>query len=44
MNNYTPYHIHTMLSNGITNIDSISFKFYDVHNKFFILNLETYEI
>ena len=24
MNNYTPYHIHTMLSNGITNIDSIT--------------------
>lgn len=24
MANYTPYHIHTMLSNGITNIDSIS--------------------
>lgn len=24
MNNYTPYHIHTMLSNGITNVDSIT--------------------
>lgn len=22
--NYTPYHIHTMLSNGVTNIDSVS--------------------
>lgn len=22
--NYTPYHVHTMLSNGITNIDSVS--------------------
>ena len=22
--NYTPYHIHTMLSNGVTNIDSIT--------------------
>ena len=24
VNNYTPYHIHSMLSNGITNIDSIT--------------------
>lgn len=24
MSNYTPYHVHTKLSNGITNIDSIS--------------------
>lgn len=23
-NNYTPYHIHSMLSNGVTNIDSIT--------------------
>lgn len=24
MNNYVPYHVHTMLSNGVTNIDSIT--------------------
>ena len=24
MNNYVPYHIHSMLSNGVTNIDSIT--------------------
>lgn len=24
LNNYVPYHVHTMLSNGITNIDSIT--------------------
>lgn len=24
VNNYTPYHIHSMLSNGVTNIDSIT--------------------
>lgn len=30
-NNYTPYHIHSMLSNGITNIDSIT-DFHDYVN------------
>ena len=30
--NYTPYHIHTMLSNGVTNIDSIT-DFHDYVDK-----------
>ena len=31
-NNYTPYHIHTMLSNGVTNVDSIT-DFHDYIDK-----------
>lgn len=25
MNNYVVYHLHTMLSNGITNVDSVTY-------------------
>ena len=32
MKNYTIYHLHTMLSNGVTNIDSVT-KYSDYVNK-----------